>query len=92
MGSKKKSSLVRFQNILFTTCQISNQVSYNASAFKSKFSQRVILNQNFYNVSDFAYKFSQKNSDFLQKFAFKKSRFDWIYLVKWTNSAIFVHF
>ena len=39
--NQKISTLVRFWNKIFTTCQILNQVFYNASDFKTKFSQRV---------------------------------------------------
>ena len=39
--NQKLSSLVKFSNKRVTTCQISNQVFYNATDFKTKFSQRV---------------------------------------------------
>ena len=38
--NQKISSLVSFWNKIFRTCQISNQVLYNASDFKTKISQR----------------------------------------------------
>ena len=34
--NQKISTLVRFKNKIFTACQISNQVFYNASDFKTK--------------------------------------------------------
>ena len=52
------------------------------SGFKSKFLQRV----------RFCFEIFCKKSDFARKCAFEKSRFDWIYPVKWMNFANFVHF
>ena len=39
--NQKTSTYVGFWNKYFTMCQISNQFSYNASDFKTKFSQYV---------------------------------------------------
>ena len=39
--NQKISTLVRFQNKVFRTCQISNQFFYHPSDFKTKFSQHV---------------------------------------------------
>ena len=57
---------VRFQIKLSTMLQILKQNFHNVSDFKSKF----------YNVSGFVLKIFKKNSDFEEKCAFKKSRFD----------------
>ena len=64
--NQKLSTLVRFQIIFFTTRQIVKQNFHNMSDFKSKFLQRV----------RFCSEIFFKKSDFAQKYAIKKSRFD----------------
>ena len=85
--NQKISTLFRFQNKIFTPCQISNQIFFTTRQF---------LKQKFHNKSDlksknFVLKNFLKKTDFPPKSAVKKSWFDWIFSVKWTKLAISVH-